>query len=274
MTITGDRLRIAQVAPLIETVPPRQYGGTERVIYGLTEQLVRLGHDVTLFAAGGSQTSARFVAAAPAPFRQTMTKEALIEIAPHLHLQMLADVYHRADEFDLIHAHTDIWTLPFMRLSSVPTVLTLHGRLDLDVVQRVFPLYPEIPLVSISDSQRGPLDHFPIEWAGTVYNGLPLDAYFDAPARPREYLAFIGRITPEKRPDWAVEIASRAGLPLRVAARSIRWTWSTGSTRSVRCSRSMPPTSSVRSPKRTSRTTSPERTAWCSRWIGPSRSGL
>ena len=219
MTITGDRLRIAQVAPLIETVPPRQYGGTERVIYGLTEQLVRLGHDVTLFAAGGSQTSARFVAAAPAPFRQTMTKEALIEIAPHLHLQMLADVYHRADEFDLIHAHTDIWTLPFMRLSSVPTVLTLHGRLDLDVVQRVFPLYPEIPLVSISDSQRGPLDHFPIEWAGTVYNGLPLDAYFDAPARPREYLAFIGRITPEKRPDWAVEIASRAGLPLRVAAK-------------------------------------------------------
>lgn len=215
----GDRLRIAQVAPLIETVPPRQYGGTERVIYGLTEQLVQLGHDVTLFAAGGSQTSARFVAAAPAPFRQTMTKAALVEIAPHLHLQMLADVYRRADEFDLIHAHTDIWTLPFMRLSPVPTVLTLHGRLDLDVVQRVFPLYPDTPLVSISDSQRGPLDHFPIEWAGTVYNGLPLDAYFDTPERPREYLAFIGRITPEKRPDWAVEIATRTGLPLRVAAK-------------------------------------------------------
>jgi glycosyltransferase involved in cell wall biosynthesis len=148
-----------------------------------------------------------------------MTKEALVEVSPHLHLQMLADVYKRADEFDLIHAHTDIWTLPFMRLSPVPTVLTLHGRLDLDVVQRVFPLYPDTPLVSISDSQRGPLDHFPIEWAGTVYNGLPLDAYFDTPDRPREYLAFIGRITPEKRPDWAVEIASRAGLPLRVAAK-------------------------------------------------------
>jgi glycosyltransferase involved in cell wall biosynthesis len=219
MTITGERLRIAQVAPLIETVPPRHYGGTERVIHGLTEQLVRMGHDVTLFAAGGSQTSARFVAGAPAPFRQTMTKEALVEVAPHLHLQMLADVYRRAGEFDVIHAHTDIWTLPFMRLSPVPTVLSLHGRLDLDVVQRVFPLYPEMPLVSISDSQRGPLDHFPIQWAGTVYNGLALDAYLDAPERPREYLAFVGRITPEKRPDWAVEIADRTGLRLRVAAK-------------------------------------------------------
>jgi len=219
MPATSDTLRIAQVAPLLETVPPRQYGGTERVIHGLTEQLVRLGHDVTLFAAGGSHTSAKLVAAAPAPFRPTMTREALVEVVPHLHLQMLADIYHRADEFDLIHAHTDIWTLPFVRLTGTPTVITLHGRLDLDVVQRVFPLYPDATLVSISDSQRVPLDHFPIEWAATVPNGLQLDDYFAEPRAEGGYLAFIGRITPEKRPDWAVEIAQRAGVPLKVAAK-------------------------------------------------------
>jgi glycosyltransferase involved in cell wall biosynthesis len=219
MPAASDTLRIAQVAPLLETVPPHQYGGTERVIHGLTEHLVRLGHDVTLFAAGGSRTSAKLVAAAPAPFRSSMNREALIDVAPHLHLQMLADVYRRAHEFDVIHAHTDIWTLPFLRLASTPTVMTLHGRLDLDVVQRVFPLYPDATLVSISDSQRAPLDHFPIEWAATIPNGLILDDYFAAPRTDGGYVAFIGRITPEKRPDWAVEIAERAGVPLKVAAK-------------------------------------------------------
>jgi glycosyltransferase involved in cell wall biosynthesis len=219
MPAASDPLRIAQVAPLLETVPPRQYGGTERVIYGLTEHLIALGHDVTLFAAGGSHTSAKLVAAAPAPFRYSMARQALVEISPHLHLQMLADIYRRAHEFDVIHAHTDIWTLPFVRLTSRPTVLTLHGRLDLDVVQRVFPLYSDATLVSISDSQRAPLDHFPIEWAATVPNGLILDDYLAARRTGGGYLAFIGRITPEKRPDWAAEIAQRAGVPLKVAAK-------------------------------------------------------
>jgi glycosyltransferase involved in cell wall biosynthesis len=219
MPAVAHTLRIAQVAPLLETVPPCHYGGTERVIYGLTEHLARLGHDVTLFAAGGSHTSAKLVAAAPAPFRESMTRQALVEVSPHLHLQMLADISRRAHEFDLIHAHTDIWTLPFVRLTTTPTVITLHGRLDLDVVQRVFPLYPDATLVSISDSQRAPLDHFPIEWAATVPNGLILDGYLAEPRTDRGYLAFIGRITPEKRPDWAVEIAERAGVPLKVAAK-------------------------------------------------------
>ena len=212
-------MRVALVAPLYETVPPTGYGGTERVVAGLADELVRGGHDVTLFSAGGSRTAARQVAAVPAPLRTSMTRRELMEVAPHLHLQMLADVYRQADRFDIVHAHTDIWTLPFVRLCHVPTVITMHGRLDLDAVQRVFPLYPDIPLVSISDHQRVALDHFPVRWAGTCYNGLPLDRFLNAERGGGDHLVFMGRITPEKRPDWAVEIARRTGLPLRVAAK-------------------------------------------------------
>ena len=212
-------LKIAQVAPLFETVPPTGYGGTERVISALCDELVRQGHDVTLFAAAGSSTAARLEPVVPAPLRTTMTRQALIEVSPHLHLQMLAEVYQRADEFDIVHAHTDIWTFPMMRAATVPTVVTMHGRLDLDTVQRVVELYPDTPLVSISDSQRTPLDHFPMNWVGTCYNGLDLDPYFRQPKSRGDYLAFVGRLTPEKRPDWAVEIATRTGLPLRVAAK-------------------------------------------------------
>ena len=212
-------MRVALVAPLYETVPPRGYGGTERVVAGLADQLVEDGHDVTLFAAGGSRTAARQIAAVPAPLRTSMTRQELMEVAPHLHLQMLADVYRQAEQFDIVHAHTDIWTLPFVRLCHVPTVITMHGRLDLDAVQRVFPLYPDLPLVSISDHQRVALDHFPVRWAGTCYNGLPLDRFLEADPVRGDHLVFMGRITPEKRPDLAVEIARRTGRRLRVAAK-------------------------------------------------------
>lgn len=213
-------MRIALVSPLYESVPPSRYGGTERVIAALADALVSMGHDVTLFASGGSSTRAHLVSVVPAPLRTSMTRTELSDVAPHLHLQMLADVYRSSREYDIIHAHTDIWTLPFVRSADVATVITMHGRLDLDTVQRVLPLYPDTPLVSISDAQRAPLDRFPMRWVATVPNGLPLDAYFAAPRAERgDYLAFIGRLNPEKRPDLAVEVARRVGLPLRVAAK-------------------------------------------------------
>jgi glycosyltransferase involved in cell wall biosynthesis len=132
---------------------------------------------------------------------------------------MLSEVYRRAGEFDLIHAHTDLLTLPFVQLTTTPTVITMHGRLDIDSVSRILPLYPEVPLVSISDDQRRVLDQFPLRWIGTAYNGLNLDQYLAEPVQKGGYLAFVGRLTPEKRPDLAVEIARRAGMPLRVAAK-------------------------------------------------------
>ena len=216
---TARPLRIAQVAPLYETVPPTGYGGTERVVAALCDELVDRGHHVTLFASGGSRTDARLVAATSAPLRSRMSKTELEEVAPHLHLRMFADLYARGHEFDIIHAHTDLWTLPFVHFPSTPTVMTLHGRLDLASVQRVLPLYPEVPLVSISHSQREPLAGCAVTWAGTVPNGLRYDGYFDVPRGAGDYLAFVGRLTPEKRPDLAVEIARRTGLPLRVAAK-------------------------------------------------------
>ena len=214
-------MRIALVSPLYESVPPVTYGGTERVIGALANELAARGHDVTLFAAGGSDTDATLVAASPAPLRQTMTRAELEQVAPHLHMKMLADVYQDApDRFDIVHAHTDIWTLPFASSSTVPTVVTMHGRLDLDVVRAVLPRYAGTAFVSISDDQRRPVADLPVRWVATCPNGLELDNYFAAP-RPAssDYLAFVGRITPEKRPDWAVEVARRAGRPLRVAAK-------------------------------------------------------
>ncbi len=161
------------------------------------------------------------MAATPAPLRQTMTRVELEQIAPHLHMKMLADVYRDApDRFDIVHAHTDIWTLPFAQSAPVPTLVTMHGRLDLEVVRKVLPMYADTPLVSISDHQRRAVADLPLRWAATCPNGLDLDPYFAAP-RPAasDHLAFVGRITPEKRPDWAVEVARRAGRPLRVAAK-------------------------------------------------------
>jgi len=211
-------LRIAQIAPLYEAVPPALYGGTERVIAALCDGLTELGHEVTLFAAGSSQTKARLEAAGP-PLRERMTRQELVEVAPHLHLRMLADIYERAGEFDIIHSHVDVWSLPFARRSSTPSVLTLHGRLDTKYVQAILPMYPDVPLVSVSDSQRDPLRHRALWWAGTVHNGLDLSRYRSEPRAPGDHLAFVGRISPEKGPLLAIEIARRTGRPLQVAAK-------------------------------------------------------
>ncbi len=212
-------MRIAQVAPLYESVPPLGYGGTERVIAAMCNGLTDLGHDVTLFAAGSSDTRARLEQVVATPLRVRMSRREMVEVAPHLHLRMLADIYRRAEEFDVIHSHADVWTLPFAQHSSTPTVVTMHGRLDLDHVREIVPLYPDVGLVSISDHQREALAGLDVHWAGTVYNGLSLDRYLAAPRRDAGYLAFVGRINSEKGPAQAVEIARRTGRPLRVAAK-------------------------------------------------------
>jgi glycosyltransferase involved in cell wall biosynthesis len=143
----------------------------------------------------------------------------MAEVSPHLHLRMLADIYRRSDEFDIIHAHTDVWTLPFAELSATPTVITMHGRLDVPIAQRPLSLYPGAALVSISDHQRLALEGCPVDWLATVPNGLDLAAYQRQEGGDRGYLAFVGRLCPEKRPDIAVEIAARTGWPLRIAAK-------------------------------------------------------
>lgn len=212
-------MRIAQVAPLYEAVPPTGYGGTERVIAGMCDGLVELGHEVTLFAAGTSGTRAELVEVAASPLRVRMTRQEMIEVAPHLHLHMLAEVYDRADDFDVIHSHADIWTLPFASRSSTPTLLTMHGRLDLEHVRQTVPLYPDVPLVSISDHQRLAVGDLDLNWVATVHNGLDLSRYQAARCSRSDRLAFVGRIHPEKGPALAIEVARRTGRDLHVAAK-------------------------------------------------------
>lgn len=205
-------MRIAQVAPLYERVPPALYGGTERVVSYLTEALVALGHRVTLFASGDSRTAARL--RSPCARALRLDPECRDPLAPHV--RMLGDVYRHADEFDVIHCHTDYLGLPLTRTVRTPTVITLHGRLDIPDVWPLYADYPEVPLVSISDAQRRPMPD--AHWVGTVHHGLPRDLYRPAGA-PRDYLLFLGRISPEKRPDAAIRIARRAGVPLKIAAK-------------------------------------------------------
>jgi len=205
-------MRIAQVSPLCERVPPHTYGGTERVVSYLTEELVRRGHAVTLFASGDSLTRARLVPGTPRSLRGDDPGRDAIAA----HLAMLVQVYEAASEFDVIHCHTDYLGLPLARATAVPTVVTLHGRLDLPDTQRIFRAFPHVGLVSVSDAQRAPLDG--VRWAGTVHHGLPEDLYAFDPG-PGRYLLFLGRISPEKRPDAAIRIAVRAGVPLRIAAK-------------------------------------------------------
>jgi glycosyltransferase involved in cell wall biosynthesis len=199
-------------------VPPGAYGGTERVIATLCDGLVDLGHDVTLYAPKTSQTRATLVAKEE-PLRERLGSEELMSLAPHLHLEMMAEVYSRADEYDVVHSHLDIWTLPFSRLRDTPTVLTMHGRLDLGLMRDLLPRYASAPLVSISDDQRRAVEDLRLNWAATVYNGLDLTAYHEVPHVPDGYLAFVGRIAEEKGPLAAIEISKRSGLPLRMAAK-------------------------------------------------------
>jgi glycosyltransferase involved in cell wall biosynthesis len=208
----GPTYRIAQVAPLYESVPPQLYGGTERVVSHLTEALVDAGHDVTLFASGDSETAARLEAVCPKALR---LDPGCHDPLAH-HVRMLARVYRRADDFDLIHCHTDYLGLPLAHLVRAPTLVTLHGRLDLPELPAVYAELNDVPLVSISDAQRAPLPD--ANWAATVYHGLPARDFRFSP-RGGDSLLFLGRMSPEKRPDIAIRVACRAGVRLRMAAK-------------------------------------------------------
>jgi glycosyltransferase involved in cell wall biosynthesis len=205
-------MRIAQVAPLYESVPPKLYGGTERVVSYLTEELVRQGHDVTLFASGDSVTAARLVPQCAEALR--LNSRCVDQLAHHV--LMLEQVMQRAEDFDIIHYHVDYLHFPLSRRQRVPHVTTLHGRLDIPDLVPLYREFGEVPVVSISDAQRRPLPW--LNWQATVYHGLPVDLYRPT-LRPGDYLAFLGRISPEKGVDRAIEIARRTGIKLRIAAK-------------------------------------------------------
>ncbi len=205
-------MRIAQVAPLYESVPPKSYGGTERVVSYLTEELVRQGHEVTLFASGDSVTRANLVACSPRSLR--LDKDCIDRMAHHI--VMLEEVFQRVQDFDIVHFHIDYLHFPLSRREPIAQVTTLHGRLDIPDLVPLYHCFPEMPVVSISNAQREPLPW--ANWQGTVYHGLPAGRYRFNP-EPGEYFAFLGRISPEKRVDRAVEIARQLGRPLRIAAK-------------------------------------------------------
>jgi glycosyltransferase involved in cell wall biosynthesis len=206
-------MRIAQIAPLYEAVPPKFYGGTERVVSYLTEALVELGHDVTLFASGDSVTSATLEAAWPRALR--LDPSIRDPFAPHVLL--LEQVRRVAADFDVLHFHLDYLPFSLFADAETPSVTTLHGRLDLPELQPVFNTFTDSPVISISESQRIPLPQ--ARWLGNVYHGLPEKLLTPQPHCEPEYLAFLGRICPEKRVDTAIRIAAMSGLPLKIAAK-------------------------------------------------------
>jgi glycosyltransferase involved in cell wall biosynthesis len=206
-------MRIAQIAPLHEAVPPKLYGGTERVVSYLTEALVEQGHDVTLFASGDSITSAKLEAFWPQALRLDPTIRDVM--APHMLL--LEEVRRRAHEFDVLHFHIDYYPFSLFQRQDVPFVTTMHGRLDLPELQPIFNAFSDVPVVSISDNQRIPLQQ--ACWQQTVYHGLPEDVLRPIPNVEPGYLAFLGRVSPEKGLDKAIRIAGQAGMKLKVAAK-------------------------------------------------------
>jgi glycosyltransferase involved in cell wall biosynthesis len=205
-------MKIAQIAPLIESVPPLLYGGTERIVSYLTEELVRLGHDVTLFASGDSITSSEL---APCCARALRLDPTVRDVIPHFML-MIDKVRERADEFDVLHFHVDLFHFPLFRSLAARTLTTLHGRQDLGDLKPFYSRFSEMPLISISDDQRKPLPQ--ANFVATIHHGIPTGLH-----RPSfeqgSYLAFLGRISPEKRPDRAIRIARAAGIPLKIAAK-------------------------------------------------------
>lgn len=205
-------MEIAQVAPLYESVPPKYYGGTERVVSHLTEALVQKGHRVTLFASGDSDTSAQLVSVCPRALR---LDEDTVDTLAH-HILLLERVRQSAEQFDVIHFHVDYLHYSLSRMNEWAHVTTLHGRLDLPDLQPLYREFDDIPVISISNAQRKPVPQ--AHWEETVYHGLPPTAY-SAYTEPGDYLAFLGRISPEKRVDYAIEIAERAGRPLKIAAK-------------------------------------------------------
>jgi glycosyltransferase involved in cell wall biosynthesis len=205
-------MRIAQISPLMEAVPPKFYGGTERIVAYLTDALAALGHEVTLFASGDSSTTATLVAACPRALRLDPTIRD--HVAPLI--AMLETVAQRASEFDVIHLHCDYLGYVALRRAGVPFLATLHGRLDLPEHQPVYTTFSTVPVISISDSQRRPLPQ--AGWVRTVYHGLPERLLMPLPTKP-QYFAFLGRIAPEKGVDSAIAIARHCGVPLRIAAK-------------------------------------------------------
>jgi glycosyltransferase involved in cell wall biosynthesis len=204
-------MKIAQVAPLYEAVPPKFYGGTERVVSFLTEALVELGHDVTLFASGDSRTSAKLEAMWPQALRLSQVGD---QNAPHAYL--FEQVYRRVHEFDIIHFHLDYLPFSLFGRQDVPFITTLHGRLDLEELQPVYTIFKDVPVVSISNSQRTPLPQ--ANFVATILHGLPLELLRPV-EKPQEYLAFLGRIAPEKNVIEAIDIAERAGMKIKIAAK-------------------------------------------------------
>jgi glycosyltransferase involved in cell wall biosynthesis len=205
-------MKIAQVAPLYESVPPKLYGGTERVVSYLTEELVRQGHQVTLFASGDSVTQARLVESCARSLR--LDQECVDQLAHNIVL--LEQVFRQASTFDLMHFHIDYLHFPLSVRQHIPAVTTLHGRLDLPDLVPLYQMFPSMPVVSISDAQRAPLPWG--NWVGTVYHGLPADLYTFRET-PGTYLAFLGRISPEKGVEQAITIAQQVGMPLKIAAK-------------------------------------------------------
>ncbi len=205
-------MKIAQIAPLVESVPPTLYGGTERVVSWLTEELVAQGHDVTLFASGDSVTQAKLQ---PVVERALRLDNRVRDCLPYNFI-MLDQVAEHAREFDILHFHIDFMHYPMFRDVPNRTLTTLHGRLDLPDIQPIYKAFPHMPLVSISNHQRLPMP--PVNWMNTVYHGLPVNLFKVSPSH-QGYLAFLGRISPEKRPDRAIAIAKASGVPLKIAAK-------------------------------------------------------
>jgi glycosyltransferase involved in cell wall biosynthesis len=205
-------MRIAQIAPLFEAVPPKLYGGTERVVHSLTEELVAMGHDVTLFASGDSVTSAKLAAMRPEALRLDPTVQ---DWVAH-YMKMVEMVARRTDEFDVIHSHIDYFPLGVLSRQPVPFLTTLHGRLDLPEFSEIYGTYKQTAFVSISDHQRGPIPQ--LNWARTVLHGMPAQRLRPLDVK-RDYFAFLGRVSPEKGLDRAIRIAAAAGVKLKVAAK-------------------------------------------------------
>ena len=205
-------MKIAQVAPLAESVPPRLYGGTERIVSYLTEELVAMGHEVTLFATGDLRTSAELVA----PWPRALRFDPGLKDTSIPHVLMLEEVYRRGGEFDVIHCHLDYCHFSLLNRQSTPFLTTLHGRLDLPEVAAFLGAFPDAPLVSISNNQRAFVPH--ANFVSTVYHGLPVNLLQPQSVKPT-YLAFLGRISPDKGPERAIRIARQTGIPLKIAAK-------------------------------------------------------
>jgi len=210
-----NRLRIAQIAPLAERVPPLKYGGTERVVASLTNELVRRGHDVTLFATGDSDTLATLVPLVPSGLRLLPGVQMPRDLYPAQMFE-LGRVFERADEFDIIHSHVDFFTFPFIRFVRTPVLTTMHGQLDLPMLPLIFDAYPDAAIASVSRHQQRPLPQ--ARWVGNVYNGIDLQ-HLHVGTGQGGYFAFLGRISPYKGIVQAIEIAKRTGIPLKIAAK-------------------------------------------------------